>query len=89
MRIRHQEVESGGHIGYDISPVYRKKGYGFQILKLALKKALEIGLKEVIVTCNINNIASKKIIEKKLKVISIRLVRSHPRPLYPRGLRLY
>ena len=64
VRIRHQEVESGGHIGYDISPVYRKKGYGFQILKLALKKALEIGLKEVIVTCSINNIASKKIIEK-------------------------
>lgn len=64
VRIRHQEVECAGHIGYDISPDYRNKGYGFQILKLALEKAIKIGIAEVILTCNIDNIASKKIIEK-------------------------
>ena len=64
VRIRHQEVECAGHIGYDISPDYRNRGYGFQILKLALGKAINIGREEVILTCNIDNTASKKIIEK-------------------------
>ena len=64
VRIRHQEVECAGHIGYDISPDYRNRGFGFQILKLALEKAIKIGIEEVILTCNIDNIASKKIIEK-------------------------
>ena len=64
MRIRHQEIESAGHIGYDISPDCRNRGYGFQILKLALEKVIKIGIEELILTCNINNTASKKIIEK-------------------------
>lgn len=64
VRIRHQEVECAGHIGYDISPDHRNNGYGFQILKLALIMAIKIGIEEVILTCNIDNIASKKIIEK-------------------------
>ena len=64
VRIRHQEVECAGHIGYDISPDYRNRGYGFQILKLALEKAISIGLDEVILTCNVENVASKKVIEK-------------------------
>ncbi|MBE6068556.1 MAG: GNAT family N-acetyltransferase [Clostridium lundense] len=64
VRIRHQEVDCAGHVGYDISPNYRNRGYGLEILKLALEKAKEIGIKEVILTCNVDNIASKKIIEK-------------------------
>jgi predicted acetyltransferase len=64
VRIRHQEVECAGHIGYDISPDFRNRGYGFQILKLALEKTANIGIEEVIITCNINNGASRKIIEK-------------------------
>lgn len=64
VRIRHQEVECAGHIGYDISPDYRNRGYGLQILKLALEKAKEIGIENVILTCNIDNIGSRKIIEK-------------------------
>jgi len=64
VRIRHQEIEFAGHIGYDISPVCRNRGYGFQILKLALVKANMFGIGEVILTCNIENNVSKKIIEK-------------------------
>lgn len=64
LRIRHQEIECAGHIGYDISPDHRNRGYGSQILKLALEKAKEMGMYEVILTCEINNIASRKIIEK-------------------------
>lgn len=63
-RVRHQEVIYSGHIGYDISPSYRKKGYGTKILKLALKEASKLGIEDAIVTCNVDNIASRKIIEK-------------------------
>lgn len=64
VRVRHQEAEFAGHIGYDISPCYRKKGYGTQILKLALKEAAKLGIKQAIVTCLIDNVGSRKIIEK-------------------------
>lgn len=63
-RVRHEEVEGAGHIGYDIAPIYRKKGYGTEILKLALREAEKIGIKDVIVTCNVENMYSRKIIEK-------------------------
>ncbi|MDI4584145.1 GNAT family N-acetyltransferase [Oenococcus sp. UCMA 14587] len=63
-RIRRQALEFGGNIGYDISPSYRKKGYGSSILKLALIKTSEMNLGKAIVTCEAENIASKKIIEK-------------------------
>ncbi len=64
VRVRHQEVDTAGHIGYDISPCYRNRGYGTEILKLALVEAKRIGINDAIVTCNIDNAASRKIIEK-------------------------
>ncbi|MFW6679812.1 GNAT family N-acetyltransferase [Lacrimispora sp. AGF001] len=64
VRIRHQEIGTAGHIGYDISPNCRNKGYGNQILKLAVVEAEKIGIKEAVLTCSVDNIASKKIIEK-------------------------
>lgn len=67
LSIRHELTESllkeGGHIGYDIRPSKRQMGYGKEILRLGLEKAKEIGLKKVLVTCDKDNLASKKIIE--------------------------
>lgn len=63
VRVRHEESGTAGHIGYDISPAYRNNGYGNTILKLALVKAKELGLTEIVVTCNVDNAASRKIIE--------------------------
>ncbi len=63
VRIRHWEVECAGHIGYDISPEYRNRGYGTRILKLALRRAAKLGIDNAIVNCRIDNTASKKIIE--------------------------
>ena len=54
----------GGHIGYVIRPDECQKGCGTMILKLTLEKARELGLKKVLVTCDSDNIASAKIIEK-------------------------
>lgn len=54
----------GGHIGYDIRPSERQKGYGTLILKLTLEKAKGVGLRRVLLTCDVDNIASARIIEK-------------------------
>ncbi|MCC7264637.1 MAG: GNAT family N-acetyltransferase [Candidatus Latescibacteria bacterium] len=53
----------GGHIGYSIRPSRRRQGYGTQILALALAEARQLGLQRVLVTCNSDNIPSKRIIE--------------------------
>jgi predicted acetyltransferase len=66
--IRHRLTEAlrkfGGHIGYAIRPLERGKGYGSQMLALALEKAQALGIKQVLVTCADNNIASVRVIEK-------------------------
>ncbi len=56
-------LKEGGHIGYGIRPTKRKLGYGKKILALALRKAQKLGFKKVLVTCNDDNIGSRKIIE--------------------------
>ncbi len=67
VQIRHSLTKSltntGGHIGYYIRPPKRKKGYGLKILELGLLKARSLGILNVLVTCDINNLGSKKIIE--------------------------
>ncbi len=66
--LRHQLDSSsrniGGNISYEIRPTERRKGYGTEILKLSLLEAKEIGLEKVLLTCDEDNIASKKIILK-------------------------
>lgn len=66
--LRHQltaELEhEGGHIGYDIRPSERGRGYGTLILKLTLGRATDIGLRRVFITCDTDNAASAKVIEK-------------------------
>ena len=54
--------EVGGHIGYSISPHYRKKGYGKEILKRLIVEARKIGIKDILITTNLENYASQKVI---------------------------
>lgn len=53
----------GGQIGYWIRPSERKKGLGKEILRLALRKAKEMGIQKVRITCDETNIGSRRIIE--------------------------
>jgi predicted acetyltransferase len=53
----------GGHVGYTIRPQERGKGYGHLILKELLTKAREKGIDDVLITCQENNVPSRKIIE--------------------------
>lgn len=66
-RIRHELNDhlliTGGHIGYDIRPSQRRKGYGRRILALAKDKARQIGIARALVTCDVDNVASARIIE--------------------------
>lgn len=67
LTIRHELnaflIKAVGHIGYQIRPSLRRKGYGRQILHLGLLKAHELGLSRALVTCDEDNIGSKKVIE--------------------------
>ena len=64
--IRHyldeELLKFGGHIGYGISPSERRKGYAKVMLRLALKNCINLGMKQVLITCNKGNIASAKTI---------------------------
>lgn len=53
--------ELGGHIGYCISPKYRSKGYGKELLKRLIVEARKIGIGDILVTVNITNFASQKV----------------------------
>jgi len=67
INIRHRLTNSlkryGGHIGYRIRPMMRRKGYGTLQLKLALPKVWSMGISKALITCDDDNIGSQKIIE--------------------------
>lgn len=55
-------INFAGHIGYSICPSERRKHYAKKQLKLALAKAHNLGITKVLVTCDVDNIASEKTI---------------------------
>jgi predicted acetyltransferase len=57
-------LQMGGHIGYAIRPTCRKQGYGRLILQYGLEQqARTLRLECVLVTCDDDNTASRRIIE--------------------------
>ena len=67
-KLRHYLTDTlrkeGGHIGYGLLPKEIGKGYGNIILRELLKEAKKIGVEEALLTCNTDNIPSKKVIER-------------------------
>lgn len=53
---------SGGHIGDGIRPGERGKGYGTKMVALALEECDRLGIREVLMCCNRDNIASARTI---------------------------
>lgn len=68
LNIRHELNDFlrdyGGNIGYGVRPSERRKGYATRILQMALDYCRELGLRRVMVSCNKENIASRKTILK-------------------------
>ncbi|NQT16252.1 MAG: GNAT family N-acetyltransferase [Planctomycetes bacterium] len=66
--LRHELTDrlriEGGHIGYGIRPSQRRRGFGSAILRLTLEEAKNIGLSEVLITCDKKNAASAATISK-------------------------
>ncbi len=54
----------GGHVGYAIRPSEQNKGYGTRMLALALPMALKRGIRRILITCEEENIASARVMEK-------------------------
>lgn len=54
----------GGHIGYGVRPSEREKGYGTEILKLALDEAKRLKIYKVLLVCLETNMGSNKVIQK-------------------------
>jgi predicted acetyltransferase len=51
-----------GHVGYSVVPWKQRRGYATRALGLILPIARQVGLRRVLVTCDRDNIASRKVI---------------------------
>ena len=67
-RLRHRlnniSQKEGGHIGYDVPPSLRGAGNATELLRLTLLKARAMGLVRALLTCDADNFASARVIEK-------------------------
>ena len=65
--IRHQLNDflrrEGGHVGYAVVPRMRRRGIGTQLLQHGIEIARSVGVEDVLLFCDPNNIGSAKIIQ--------------------------
>ncbi|WP_057488814.1 GNAT family N-acetyltransferase [Streptococcus oralis] len=62
LRLNDYLLEEGGHIGYSIRPSERGKGYAKEALRQGLQVAKEKNIKKALVTCSVENPASRAVI---------------------------
>jgi predicted acetyltransferase len=62
-RLTPRLAEVGGHIGYDVRASARRRGHGTAMLAAALPIARQLGITSALVTCDVENVGSRKIIE--------------------------
>jgi predicted acetyltransferase len=67
IQVRHELTQwlrdVGGHIGYDVRVSARRRGYATLMLREVLPYARGIGIDPALVTCDEDNIGSRKVIE--------------------------
>lgn len=62
-RLTPRLLEIGGHIGYDIRRSARWRGHATSMLAAALPVARGLGIDPALITCDEDNLASRKVIE--------------------------
>jgi predicted acetyltransferase len=66
-RLRHRLTarlrQQGGHIGFVMRPSRRRQGIGRTLLGMTLGKARALGLDRVLISCDADNIGSRRVIE--------------------------
>lgn len=68
LAIRHRLtpvlLEKGGHIGYDVRASARRRGHATAMLRAALPVAHALGIDPALLTCDVDNVASRRVIER-------------------------
>ncbi len=63
-RLNEYLLKHGGHIGYSVLRSERGKGYATEMLELALEECKRLGIINILITCDKDNLASAKTILK-------------------------
>ena len=67
VHVRHRLTpflrETGGHLGYHVVPPARRRGHATAMLAAALPVAAALGLECLLLTCDADNTASRRVIE--------------------------
>ena len=74
--LNEEMLRFGGHIGYGIRPTERRKGYNKINLYLGMIEAKKIGLENVMLDCDVNNLGS----DRTLKALGGKLERTEIDP---------
>jgi predicted acetyltransferase len=61
--LNEEMLQTCGHIGYEVRPTERRKGYNKINLYLGLLEAKKVGLDKVMLSCDIDNLGSDKTIK--------------------------
>jgi predicted acetyltransferase len=63
-RLNDRLLAGGGHIGYDVAPGHRRRGHATAMLWAMLAVAADrYGIASALVTCDPDNVASRRVIE--------------------------
>jgi predicted acetyltransferase len=62
-RLNDGLLEIGGHIGYDVRPSARRRGCATAMLAGALAHANQLGIESALLTCDVDNMGSRTVIE--------------------------
>ena len=62
-RLNARLEQLGGHLGYDVRPAFRRRGHATSALAQLVPIARALGLSRVLITCDVTNLASIRVIE--------------------------
>ena len=63
LRLNDHLRETGGHIGYDVRRTRRLEGHATAMLRAGLPVAASYGIESALITCDVDNVGSRKVIE--------------------------